>query len=66
MRVIYYNWLIISYDAQIAKQLHNRQPVYSGDFFQNMRTCQAWNMRGKYAKYAAELTLKRLLYQTVA
>jgi len=23
MRVIYYNWLIISYDAQIAKQLHN-------------------------------------------
>ena len=49
---------------------YSGMPVHSGDFFQNMRTCQAWSMRkkicGKYAKYAAELTLKRLLCETVA
>jgi len=45
-------------------------PVYKGDFFPKYADLSslkyARKICGKYAKYAAELTLKRLLYQTVA
>ena len=38
-------------------------PVYSGDFFQNMRTCQAWNMREKYAENMRNMLRSHVRYK---